>query len=208
MPFQNQIFAFDHIVTTVSRSGATIESRRSKNGVGISVYFLATSPNFFLNVSSNYFPLEATPLFTSNNSERNVLRSIDYTSKSNFTNGQVILTTVGVNFTKGNDLDSFSVNVAVVQKAQTYFDIRISVPESIRLRFLRVCSISYEIVNDVAQHPFYINSGSLTLFGDEIDDISENQDITNLGVIFSGLNSWSSLSDDFSYKITFERNQF
>ena len=116
------------------------------------------------------------------------MKSVVYQSKSNSTNAVVVYSTVGIYMLRNNtNLYDYEITTSALEPAS--FNISIQVGGYNRMKWIRICSISYEKIATTISTPYFLDLGFLTGLSNTIPDTS-GVTVSDLGTIFTGMTNW------------------
>lgn len=118
--------------------------------------------------------------------------SIGYQTKSNSTNAAVIYSAIGMEIIR-NQTHTFEYSITTSSLDSHSFNVSLMVEGNNRMRWIRLCSFSYEKVATTIDPPYYLDMGFLTGLSNTVTDAS-GITISELGIIFTGMVNW--LVDD------------
>ena len=108
-----------------------------------------------------------------------------------------------------NQTNYYEYQITTSSLQSTSFNISLMVGGYNRMKWIRLCSISYETVATVISVPYYLDMGFKTALSDTIDD-SSGVVLSELGTIFTGVTDWTinDVNSILDYNITFSSKTF
>lgn len=179
-------------VTIVQKlqSTAMLQLNRSQNSVTqISLNYVVCDSSFFLDIRHSFIDLSTTTLYTPVSIlERTATVEIPYKTKSNSSNAQVIYNVIGIYMLRQSNL--FEYQITTASKLLSSLNLSILVGGSNRLKWLRVCTYSYELIANSVDPPYYIEMGIVDDFSGTFPDRS-GLTVLSYGTFYTGMIDWN-----------------
>ena len=134
--------------------------------------------------------------------------SMSYRTKSNSTNSVVVFNTMGIEMHRLSN--TFDYALDITSKFTSTYSLQVSVPSNNRIKWIRICGMSYEKIASTISAPYYIDLGFFTDFAGTVPDSSGASAITTLGTIFTGMKDWgiNDANSILGYSLTFSGRSY
>ena len=100
--------------------------------------------------------------------------------------------------------NSYEFSLTLSAKYSSTFTVEVSVPANNRIKWVRICAMSYEKIATTIESPYFLDMGFMSDFGGTIPD-SSGSSITTTGTIFTGMKDWgiNDANSVLDYSLTF-----
>jgi len=155
-----------------------------------SINYIVCLPNtyFFLDVRNIYQDLTSFSTIYSSalTSSRSQILTPAYKTKSNSTNAQVIISTVGLSMMRQSNTFEYTLNIAGYNSSS--FNLTLTLMANNGMRFIRYVVIDYETT--ASSYTGYVDMGVGVNLGGTVPD-SSGMGFTTTGTIFTGVTDWA-----------------
>ena len=114
--------------------------------------------------------------------------TLPYKSKSNSSNAQVVYNTIGLEMIRLSSR-TYQFQMSTSGRDLSQFNITLQIQANNKIRWVRLCTYSYQAVATTIDAPFFIDWGFLSSFSGSLPD-SSGLTLTSTGTIYSGMVSW------------------
>ena len=201
---------FDISSTSSTLTSQTLRANFTTSTVQqFSVNYIVCLPNtfFFLDVRSVYLDLTgfSTISTAAMNSSRSQNITATYKDKGNFSNAQVILSTVGLSMMR--QANSFEYTFSVAEYSNPSCTLTLTLNANNGMRFIRYNLINYESVS--SSYTGYIDMGFVNILGGTLPD-SSGLALSVTGAIFTGMADWamSDMNSIYTYNMSLSQRTY